>query len=164
MFGVCATFLCHLTDMVLWLGTINTELSKVPCVSLFLKYAAQYSCSDTAHTVHSHSLLDRHYCGCSRLCVTCQNNYGCTNQQPVLSWQCTGSHVRVSAARSCLQHSGSPFKPGVCQDIALQALPGTRKSAFSISADPVHSASFWSPILSRNKALHGMNSEPDFCL
>lgn len=74
---------------------------RIAKLSYWLKYSLiyveQFSCSNTAHTGCSHSLLYTCYCKCSRLLVTCQNNHGCATQRPVRSWQLARCHIRISA-------------------------------------------------------------------
>ena len=86
---------CHGGGSMLDEGTQARSLS-FP-LSMFLIYAVRCSWSNTAHTVCSHSLLNTCCRECSRH-VMCQNNHGCTNQQPDCSWQGAGSRIQIPAA------------------------------------------------------------------
>ena len=89
---------------------------------LFLAYTAQCYRSYYVHTVCSHSLLNMHHCGSSRLNVTCPNDHGCTNQQPVRSWQHSGSHARISAAAHTVRSCSLRYLGWLCVTVCCMLL------------------------------------------
>ena len=89
---------------------------------LFLAYTAQCYRSYYVHTVCSRSLLNMHHCGSSRLNVTCPNDHGCTNQQPVRSWQHSGSHARISAAAHTVCSCSLPYLGWLCVTVCCMLL------------------------------------------